>query len=204
MDGEAVEAQREKWRQKSRKRYARTVADPEKHEAAKAKKRERHHRRKEDPEKLEVFKVKTKEYTRKYYEENRETILEWNKNYRVERPDEMKAKAKEYSRQYQNDPENLLKSYKTAATRRGLSFTISDQFAITLFYDACHYCHKTSEQNKRLMGIDRVNNDIGYELGNVLSCCKQCNRAKRDDTLADFVSMCTNVARFHGGRRFSI
>lgn len=35
-------------------------------------------------------------------------------------------------------------------------------------------------------GLDRVDNDLGYTSGNVVSCCEICNKAKRDLSDKDF------------------
>jgi len=37
-------------------------------------------------------------------------------------------------------------------------------------------------------GIDRINSGIGYEIGNVVSCCKHCNTAKNSLTTEQFRS----------------
>ena len=40
-------------------------------------------------------------------------------------------------------------------------------------------------------GIDRLNNDIGYILGNVVPCCGACNKAKQcmsEDEFKSFIS----------------
>ena len=71
---------------------------------------------------------------------------------------------------------SLLASYKDGAATRGHSFEISDEVADALFQAPCHYCgYKPSG---KFSGIDRVNNNLGYVEGNVVSCCAWCNRAK--------------------------
>jgi hypothetical protein len=37
-------------------------------------------------------------------------------------------------------------------------------------------------------GLDRVDNGKGYEIDNVVPCCKECNYAKCDRTQKDFVN----------------
>jgi hypothetical protein len=36
-------------------------------------------------------------------------------------------------------------------------------------------------------GIDRIDSSKKYEVGNILPCCKRCNRAKSTDSLTEFV-----------------
>ncbi len=40
----------------------------------------------------------------------------------------------------------------------------------------CYYCNYFKEDE--VNGIDRINNDIGYELSNCVPCCELCNRMK--------------------------
>lgn len=54
--------------------------------------------------------------------------------------------------------------------------------------DKCHYCECYiewrpfyTENNKYVGGsyfLDRMNNDIGYAINNVVVCCERCNKAK--------------------------
>lgn len=71
---------------------------------------------------------------------------------------------------------SLLSHYKNSAAKRGIEFLISDETALKLFRGACAYCGFLSivESN----GIDRIDSAMPYVDGNVVSCCKFCNRAK--------------------------
>lgn len=40
----------------------------------------------------------------------------------------------------------------------------------------CHYCGKSL--NETSCGLDRLDNRLGYTLGNVVPCCKDCNFQK--------------------------
>jgi len=50
---------------------------------------------------------------------------------------------------------------------------------------SCHYCwnvlvwlqHSKSGRTEAY-NLDRKNSTLGYETGNVVACCKRCNRAK--------------------------
>lgn len=44
----------------------------------------------------------------------------------------------------------------------------------------CHYCHDILCNSRTGSRIDRLDNSKGYELGNVVSCCKICNQIKQD------------------------
>lgn len=51
----------------------------------------------------------------------------------------------------------------------------------------------TDEVRLLWSGIDRVNSTLGYEPGNCVPCCKFCNYAKQDSSLAEFIE---RIARF--------
>jgi hypothetical protein len=108
----------------------------------------------------------------------------------------------------------VLVKYKQHARYRGLTFCIEDSLGKALFQGDCHYCgsppSSTYEKGKYFgefvyNGIDRMDNDVGYEPGNVVSCCPQCNFAKRILGHDDFIAWVRKVffhtatKGFHGG-----
>ena len=69
---------------------------------------------------------------------------------------------------------------KSGAKRRGLELTLSFiDFAI-IISNPCFYCNGYFNKVMTGSGLDRINNDIGYTLTNVVSCCKTCNWIKSD------------------------
>ena len=88
----------------------------------------------------------------------------------------------------------LYNRYKFKAEQKSLIFNLSlEQFKIITSQD-CHYCKvKPSQKAKNnniiyiYNGIDRKDNNIGYELNNSLPCCKVCNRAKNSMTYIEFI-----------------
>ena len=54
---------------------------------------------------------------------------------------------------------------------------------------SCYLCG----HNDTLNGVDRVDNDIGYEIDNCEPCCATCNQMKRDINLGDFLSTVQEV-----------
>ena len=82
---------------------------------------------------------------------------------------------------------HVYSDYKRTAERRGYQFNLSrEEFKALLSLD-CHYCGaipvvqytKTETITPALInGIDRINNTLGYDLSNCITCCKTCNRAK--------------------------
>ena len=91
----------------------------------------------------------------------------------------------------------VLAQYKKCAAKRGYDFLLSDDTFLELCKDACVYCGKkdqnVAKRNQYAIkewsynGIDRVNSDLPYSIGNVVSCCGNCNKAKSDRTVSEFM-----------------
>jgi len=83
-----------------------------------------------------------------------------------------------------NKPHRRFNIVEHGAKNRGYSFNLSLEQFITFWNKPCHYCG--SEING--VGIDRVDNNIGYELDNCVPCCSKCNKMKLNLSLSDFFS----------------
>lgn len=89
----------------------------------------------------------------------------------------------------------MISNYKYEAKRRGYEYKLTEAQFAEITKQACYYCgakpngvYKGKGMNGEYIynGIDRVNNIKGYEIRNVVSCCKRCNQAKNDSTLQEF------------------
>lgn len=88
--------------------------------------------------------------------------------------------------------------YKAGAKRRGYDFTLEPQDTSGLLLGDCYYCgSKCPGEKVKLHGMDRVDNNRGYHIDNVVTCCEQCNRAKHTVTQEEFINMCKRVAQRH-------
>lgn len=81
----------------------------------------------------------------------------------------------------------LFRIYKHNAKKRKHSFELDRKSFIALTKQDCHYCgcppyptHSKSLRGEPFTGIDRVDNNLGYVLGNVVPCCYVCNIMKND------------------------
>jgi hypothetical protein len=95
--------------------------------------------------------------------------------------------------------------YKVQANKRGLSFSLSIEEFEELIQQPCHYCGaepfqiciRRTKQYQSIPyiynGVDRVDNSIGYEMGNCTPCCGICNRVKNDTTVEDFILRVDNI-----------
>lgn len=66
--------------------------------------------------------------------------------------------------------------YKSAAKKVNRNFTLTHLEFKDIVIKPCGYCGKRIDN--KLSGIDRINNEIGYELNNSRPCCFICNQAK--------------------------
>lgn len=87
---------------------------------------------------------------------------------------------------------SIYSSYKTSAKRRKLSFNISFDVFSSLIDQKCSYCEEgpsNSKLYKKLVfnynGLDCLDNTVGYEESNVVTCCKKCNYLK---STIDYIS----------------
>ncbi len=81
-------------------------------------------------------------------------------------------------------------SYRTRANSNGITFNLSYEDFKKIITQPCHYCGKEGNMKKIhyqtklhkaiINGIDRMNNDLGYDIYNCVPCCKSCNCRKRD------------------------
>lgn len=90
----------------------------------------------------------------------------------MENQDKVKEKAKRYSR----STKGRFKFMRNTALKRDLEVSISIEEYGVLIALPCSYCN--GEMNcPSVMGIglDRIDNDKGYHIDNVLPCCTACN-----------------------------
>jgi hypothetical protein len=86
--------------------------------------------------------------------------------------------------------QRLIYVYKIGAKKRGLDFNLTEKQFAELTQRDCYYCgakpnniDKHRKKEYVYNGIDRVDNSKGYEIYNVVPCCKECNKRKGTSTL---------------------
>ena len=85
-------------------------------------------------------------------------------------------------------------SYKKHARNKNVSWDLTKEEARKLFEGNCHYCgvepsnRPTYNHNGTFVynGLDAVDNLGGYNIDNVVSCCRKCNEVKKAMTLTEF------------------
>lgn len=72
---------------------------------------------------------------------------------------------------------------KESCTKRNIKNNLTDSELYKLVTSSCFYCGKTYEVP---IGIDRINNEMNYNVGNCVPCCLVCNRMKLNFSLTEF------------------
>lgn len=99
----------------------------------------------------------------------------------------------------------LLSGYQNSAHDRNIVWALVENDFKSLISDKCFYCGiepsntvKTRKRKSNLTynGIDRVDNNKGYEITNVVTSCKICNYAKRKMSKEEFLSWTDRVYNF--------
>lgn len=96
----------------------------------------------------------------------------------------------------------ILRGYRVSAKDRNLVFDLDDTFFISLLDLPCDYCGRVGSNIRRdrsgeiiyrYNGIDRVDAKLGYVYGNVVTCCKDCNFAKKRMTRNEYLEWAKQV-----------
>lgn len=122
---------------------------------------------------------------------------EYDRIYRANNRVVRKQRQLEYYRRVRNTPKRRYLHYKDSARVRGLEFSITRPQFDALWNKPCVYCAAPIIG----IGLDRVDNTLGYSLGNIATCCSDCNRAKRTLSREAFIGLCVRVATLHGEKQ---
>lgn len=97
-------------------------------------------------------------------------------------------------------------SYKHAAKSRNYKFELTKNELFDLVTKNCFYCGSTPEidykshKNSTPLksnGIDRLDNSLGYSVGNCVPCYFVCNRAKGTLTIPEFKEWMTKLLKYN-------
>jgi len=99
----------------------------------------------------------------------------------------------ELKRIYDQTPKGRYVMYKKGAKCRGYTFTLTMDEFMSFWNRDCFYCGDKING----IGLDRIDNSVGYELFNLVSCCKTCNLMKRISSSEEFINQCKKIAKFN-------
>lgn len=97
---------------------------------------------------------------------------------------------------------SVYNEYRISARRRKIDWNISLSEFRSVIVQSCHYCGAEPSSVRiqkgyygefTFSGIDRHDNEKGYELSNCVPCCTTCNVAKATMTHAEFLSWVSRV-----------
>lgn len=100
----------------------------------------------------------------------------------------------------------LIGHYRQGADRRGIAFDLTEKEFEALVQGDCFYCGQKPARRYRPSryitfylsnGIDRVDNTVGYEVSNCVSCCKICNQFKSDLTQSQMFEFVKRIYEKH-------
>lgn len=159
-----------------------------------------------------------KEYGKQYYQQNKNRLKivrkkweEMNKKkrtkiatrYRKKHKDVLNKRAEIFRKLYPEKVKSRLLKYRStiqgkfkqtanSAKSRGLSFSLTFTQFETIINQPCSYCG-----DKYNIGIDRIDNNIGYLIDNCCACCLPCNMMKKTLPKDLFLSHIKKIANYN-------
>lgn len=94
-----------------------------------------------------------------------------------------------------NNVASRLRAIKGQAEVKGYEWALDDAGAKAMMTSVCHYCGQKDEE--RVLGIDRMDNSIGYVPSNCVPACKACNFMKKCLDVVTFVQRCKHISGVH-------
>jgi len=82
--------------------------------------------------------------------------------------------------------------YKIRANNKSLPFELTKDEYDIIVNSQCYLCGRKSYE-KYKNGIDRIDNNLGYIMSNVKSCCGSCNFIKKDMELNELFNKMTEI-----------
>jgi len=147
-----------------------------------------------NPEKVEQ---KTKKCRAKRAAKDIDGYLQHNANVMKNWRDRNPEKMEEANKKRRESLEAHYKIYKRSARLKKLEFTYSEEEFKTLVEMPCYYCDTMEE--KGFVGIDRMNQSVGYIQSNGVSCCTMCNWLKGSLDSATFIKRTQHMHSFKNG-----
>jgi hypothetical protein len=97
-----------------------------------------------------------------------------------------------------NNINYMLRATQGRARAKGIPWNddMTQEVCSNLMHSECFYC-KLSDDS-RVHGIDRMNNNKGYERSNCVGCCKNCNFMKKALDAKTYIERCIHIASHRG------
>jgi hypothetical protein len=151
------------------------------------------------PEREAYLRIYFRKYHAEWYQRNKERLKPIRKAYAqahraesVKRVQKYVKKHKDKVIKYHSEYSRCLagkwRTLKHSAKKRNFDLTISLGDLERLINGSCHYCGASTK-----LGLDRVDNNIGYTLSNCVACCPNCNYMKKNLNVDDFLGHITKI-----------
>jgi hypothetical protein len=95
-------------------------------------------------------------------------------------------RTRNYKEESKLHTERHYRQYIMRASKRNIHFDLSIETFTALVNTPCSYCNRYVETE--VIGIDRVDNNVGYTNENTVPCCETCNIMKGTLTVDEFMS----------------
>lgn len=124
---------------------------------------------------------RSKQYLELHSEERKKTITKYN--------DANVEKLRGIAFKYNHSLDGIYRRYISTAKKRSILFELDKVEFFTLIESSCIYCGGLDR-----IGVDRVDNNIGYTIQNSVPCCHFCNRMKWVHSKKDFLAHVLKIA----------
>jgi hypothetical protein len=110
---------------------------------------------------------------------------------------------------YEASFNKLYKTYQTGAIKRGYEFKLTKDEFKDITSKECFYCgiiptYECRNNGKKSKfygnyiynGIDRIDNNNGYNIENCIPCCFKCNKMKSTLKRDEFIAQCIQISNY--------
>lgn len=117
------------------------------------------------------------------------------RGYKQARTDEQKVRITAYAKRWnkENSHVQFVRRSKRSDAEKGYENNLTVEFVEAQFDEPCSYCGTTEIPPS----LDRIDNDKGHTLDNVVPCCARCNYIRRDIPYAAWLLMVPGLKEAH-------
>lgn len=121
---------------------------------------------------------------------NRKRIREIQRKHYWENLDKYRAKGRLDQSRRRGTLNYKYSEYKKAAKDSNREFSLTKEDFMVYWQKPCFYCGRLIET----IGLDRIDNHLGYIETNVIPCCIRCNKMKKDMEYNKFIELCKLIS----------
>jgi 5-methylcytosine-specific restriction endonuclease McrA len=117
------------------------------------------------------------------------TTKEYNHKYFSKPQNKKKQKHRSWLYARSNPQIMIYGAYKSNAKIRGIEWNLPFEEFLEFWGQSCSYCGSPIKR----IGLDRIDNRMGYIKNNLTPCCRRCNKMKSDMPAQEFINHCRKV-----------